>query len=394
MIHRSRIVGAALGVLVLGLVLSSCGAAPVMQTWPGLSVSGGNLYAISGSPQKVYILDASTGVQKGTFSPEATPAGVPYWSPVTVANDSVAVSTQGGPLAFVAYTDGTAKLSGLYAFDASTGQAQWNVPLQTASLILGAPVYTSGTVYFGADDGKVYAIDVKSHSIKPGWPFQANESIWAAPLVAGGRLYVASMGHRLYCLDATTGAQVWSFQSKGAMAAQPELNAAGTTLYIGDFDANVYAIDAATGKAVSGFSFRANNWIWSEVLVTPDRLYVTSLDGKLYALDPATGSETSPYPFTPQSPFSSVQSGRLRASPVLTGNLVAVASDTGIVTAVNATDATKAWQFPTAAPTAAISILSTPAVSGDTMYVILTNGQVYALQADNGVQRWSASPTG
>lgn len=393
MIHRSRIVGAILGVLVLGLVLSACGAAPVMQTWPGLSVSGGMLYAISGSPQKVYILDATTGVQKGTFAPEATPSGVPYWSPVTVANDSAAVSTQGAPLAFVGYSDSTAKLSGLYAFDANTGQEQWNVPLQTASLIMGAPVYNSGTVYFGADDGKVYAVDVKSHSVKPGWPFQANDSIWAAPLFAGGKLYVASMGHQLYCLDGTTGAQIWSFQSKGAMAAQPELNAAGTTLYIGDFDANVYAIDAATGKAVSGFSFRASNWIWSDVLVTPDRLYVTSLDGSLYALDPATGTVIPSFPFTPQSPFTSVQSGRLRAAPVLAGDLVVIASDTGIVTAVNGTTVQRSWYFPTSAPT--IGILTTPMFFSNTVYVILTNGQVYALQADNGVQRWAfASPTG
>jgi outer membrane protein assembly factor BamB len=393
LIRCSRILGVALGLLLLVVVLSACGAAPVAQNWPGLTAANDALYVISGSPQQVYILDATTGVQKGIFMPQGQHRGILYWSPVTVANDNLAVSTLQGPLAFVGFADPTAKVYGLYAFDAKTGQEQWNVSTQSASLILAAPVYSNGVVYFGSDDGKVYGVDVKTHAVKPGWPFQAKNSIWASPLVAGGRLYVASMGHHLYCLDAESGQLLWDFEAKGAMAAQPQLEANRTTVYIGDFNAHVYAVDANSGKPVSGFDFRAGNWIWSEVLPAGDRLYVASLDGKLHALDPATGKELAPFPFVAKDATgtSTPTPARLRAAPVQAGDATIIASEKGTVTAVNNTSALEKWHWPSSgAPT--VGILTTPVVAGDTVYVILVTGQVYALQLDSGVQVWAFTP--
>ncbi|MGC9336326.1 MAG: PQQ-binding-like beta-propeller repeat protein, partial [Anaerolineae bacterium] len=169
MIRRGRFVGAGL-LLLLVVVLSSCGAQPVAQNWPGLSVGGGRVYVISGSPQQVYILNAETGVQEAAFLPQGEHTGVLYWSPVTL----------GGDLAFVGFADSQNGNAGLYAFDPVTGQEMWNVPAE--DLILPAPTYADGTVYFGDSAGKLYAVDVESQRLKTGWPFQAKEAIWASPL--------------------------------------------------------------------------------------------------------------------------------------------------------------------------------------------------------------------
>ena len=109
MTRRSRIVGAGL-LLLLVAVLSACGAQPVAQNWPGLTVGGGRVYVISGLPQQVYILDAETGTQQATFVPSGGEAGLPYWSPVTL----------GGDLAFVGFAESQSGTAGLYAFDPET----------------------------------------------------------------------------------------------------------------------------------------------------------------------------------------------------------------------------------------------------------------------------------
>jgi hypothetical protein len=93
--QRIRIIGAVLLLLLVGVLLSACGASPVAENWPGLTLAGDNIYVISGSPQQVYVLDAETGVQKATFNLQQETKGPVYWSPVEV----------GGGQAFVGAAD-------------------------------------------------------------------------------------------------------------------------------------------------------------------------------------------------------------------------------------------------------------------------------------------------
>jgi outer membrane protein assembly factor BamB len=366
-------IGAVIVLLSLAVVLSACGATPVAENWPGLSWANNIVYAISGAPQQVYLLDAESGAQKATFTPQGEHPGVIYWSPVTV----------GGDLAFVGFAGTQAGVTGLYAFDPSTGQEQWHVG--ATGLIIPAPIYADGVVYFGTSDSLVYAVDAETQSIKPGWPFKATDEMWASPLVANGRLYVAGQNHYLYCLDAQSGQEIWKQEVGGAMAAQPRLDAARGILYVGAFDGRVYAVHADSGELLEGFDFKAGNWIWSEVLVTNDALYVTSLDGRLYALDPSTGAVIPPYPY--DSAEITGTSDSIRAAPVQAGDLIVVATESGRVVAVK--DGVRQWLWPSGLPQA--GILTTPVVVGDTIYVILMNGQVQTLNAATGVAGWAFS---
>jgi outer membrane protein assembly factor BamB len=370
--QRSRVLGAVLGLLLLGVVLSACGATPVAQNWPGLTLEGDTLYAITGLPQQVYMLDAETGIQKATFVPAGEHQGVVYWSPVTL----------GGDLAFVGFAEDRAGVAGLYAFDPGTGQEQWSIPAE--SLVLPAPVYADGVVYFGDSAGFLYAVDVESQSVKPGWPFEARDAIWASPLVAGGRVYVAGMDHRLYCLDAESGQVLWERDIGAAMAAPPALE--DGILYVGAFDGRVHAVDAASGEPIEAFEFLAENWIWSTPLLAGGQLYVTSLDGKLYTLDPSSGAVLSTYDSGEVSGGKDV----LRAAPVQAGESIVVASESGRIIAVQ--DAQRRWYWPSGVPEA--GVYTTPVVSGGRIYVLLMDGQVQALEAGTGAQvpGWPFSP--
>jgi outer membrane protein assembly factor BamB len=381
LINRSRVWGVALVLLLLGFLLSACGSVPVAQNWPGLTVADGVVYAISGSPSQVYMLDAETGVQKGTFTYQGAYRGVLYWSPVTVVDGT----------AYAGLASIEDKLSALIAFDAKTGQEQWRVQAQAGGeqagdLILNTPAYADGIVYFGTSAGWVYAVDVTTRAIKPGWPFQTGEAIWGSLRVIDGRVYVPSMDHHLYCLDAQTGQVVWTFEAGGAMAAQPSPD--DGTLYQGAFDGRAYAVGADSGEKVSGFDFQAGNWIWSEVLVTDGRLYVTSLDGKLHALDAATGQELPGYPYSTEA------SDYIRAAPVMVGDLIIAATGNGRVIAVNAESGQVSSQWPGAGITPAAGILTNPVVVEDRVYVILNTGVVQVLNLVDGAlaQGWTFSP--
>jgi outer membrane protein assembly factor BamB len=360
-------IGAVLLLLLLGLVLSGCGATPVAQNWPGLTVDGDTVYAITGAPQEVHILDAETGAVKATFMPqgiEGSAAAVSYWSPVTV----------GDGLAFVGFfQDRSEANNGLYAIDPETGQQQWRVLVD--SQILSKPAYADGVVYFGTTDKMVYAVDVESEGILTGWPFETDSAVWASPLVVDGRVYVASMDHVLYCVDAETGEEIWKTEVGGAIAKQPLL--VGDILYVGAFDGRIYAIEADSGQVVEGFDFQAGNWIWSTPLLVGDQLFVTALDGFLYALDPTTGDVQAPYPYN----SGDIDGGKdvIRANPVQVGEKIVIATEKGYVIAVE--EAQQVCSWPSGVPE--FAVYTTPVVSGEKVYIIQQlSGQVYAFDAD------------
>ncbi|MFC2015777.1 PQQ-binding-like beta-propeller repeat protein [Chloroflexota bacterium] len=375
MTQQSRVLGAALLLLLLIIVLAGCGGAPVAQNWPGLTIDGDTVYVISGAPQQVYMLDAETGTQKGTFIPEGEPPkGAVYWSPVEV----------GDGLAFVGFAEPQNSTAAMYAFDPATGEELWDIPAEL--FVIPAPTYAGDVVYFGDTAGNVYAVDIESKSIKPGWPFVAESAIWASPLVVGDTLYVAAMDHHVYALDRETGEVTWKQEVGGAMAAQPTLDEDNGILYVGAFDGGVYALDAASGEPVQGFNFVSDGWVWSEVLVQDGRLYVTSLDGKMYALDPTTGDPLDG--LTYDSAQAGDKDDRLRASPVESGESVIVAAESGRV--VSTKDAVQQWAWPSGVPQQ--SVLTTPVVLDGTVFVVLEDGSVQTLDAESGTQGWTFSP--
>jgi outer membrane protein assembly factor BamB len=374
LLQRSRLFAVSVGLLLFVIVMAGCGSAPVAENWPGLSVYGDTVYVTSGTPQQIYMLDAESGALKGTFLPPGEHRGAIYWSPVTEAEG----------VAYVGFSEPQEENAGLYAFDPQTGQGLWNIPAK--DIILPAPTYADGVLYYGATSGHVYAVDVESKTVKPGWPFLTDSTVWAAPLVVGDRVYVAGMDHHVYALDAETGEQIWKVKTSGAMAAQPSLSLVGDILYVGTFTARSHAIDAASGELLDEFEFKAKNWIWSEVLVQEDELYVTSLDGMLYALDPATGAEIPPYPF--DSSQVSGQDDRLRAAPVQAGDSIIIATESGQV--ISVLDARMQWVWPSGTPEA--QILTTPIVRDGTVYVVQMNGHLQTLDAETGAQGWVFAP--
>jgi outer membrane protein assembly factor BamB len=153
-------------------------------------------------------------------------------------------------------------------------------------------------------------------------------------------------------------------------------------LYVGAFDGRVHALDADSGERLDDFDFQAGNWIWSQPLLADDVLYVTSLDGRLYTLERESGAVVPPYPYDAAEVTDSTES--LRAAPVDAGERVVVATESGRIIAVD--NAQRQWVWPDGLPEA--QIYTTPVVDNGVVYVVLVNGEVHALDAENGDAVW------
>src|SRR5579871_1358921 len=78
------------------------------------------------------------------------------------------------------------------------GQKLWS--FSAGQNIQSSPVIgTNGTVYFGADNGKLYALDPKGIEV---WEFAAGANVISAPAIgADGTLYFGSLDRNLYALN-------------------------------------------------------------------------------------------------------------------------------------------------------------------------------------------------
>jgi outer membrane protein assembly factor BamB len=361
----------------------------------------------------MYAINAATGTCKWK-----APTGSWITSSPAVSSDTVY---------FASYD------SNFYALDAATGLLKWKFQtggekrysgkhlhhLEPAAesmpdpwdFYLSSPSIWNGMVYFGSGDGAIYALDSTAGTLK--WKFQTGDVVHSSPAIADGKLYIGSWDSYLYALDAASGKQLWRFKTGD----DPELHnhigiqsspvVVDGTVYFGCRDANVYALDAATGKQKWLF---ANNgsWVNNSPLVYQGRIYFgTSIPGILHALDARTGATLFQLPTgTPVFP-----------SMAVAGTTLFVGNFAGTLTAVDLAAEKPIWVFETdgakqnakALTTAAGSIkfeavfaspnlfyddmviavgkllsmgtiLSSPVVVDDTLYLGSTDGNLYALK--------------
>ncbi len=303
----------------------------------------------------------------------------------------------------------------------TTWGPQTNNVLWTTSVgeIESSPAIVNGVVYVGSYSGFVYALNASSGAII--WSYAANENTESSPTVVDNVVYIGAgnysatrdNGH-VYALQATTGEKLWSYQTGGTVESSPAV--AYGKVYVGCGDGNVYAFDAATGNVI--WSYKTDATILkSSPAVVEGVVYICSIE-YLYALNATNGmklwSQTGDWRILSSSPmvtnnivylsadgvyaFDS-KTGELlwhqisdrypnssESTPALADGVIYVGTTEGNVLALNASDGSKLWAFPTESTVAA-----SPAVVRGVVYVISCNGTFYALNAYNGTNLWSYS---
>lgn len=373
------------------------------------AVANGMVF-VGSTDKNLYAVDLATGAEKWKFT---TGSGVV---------SSPAVS--GNTVYFESY-DGR-----FYALVAATGKLEWKFEtggerrfaarhlhgLEPAAetmpdpwdFFLSSPAVWEGAVYFGSGDGNIYALDAASGNVK--WKFHTGDVVHSSPAIVDGTLYIGSWDGYMYALDAATGDKKWSFKTgddpviHNHVGIQSSPVVVDGTVYFGCRDSNVYALDATTGKQRWVYSTKGS-WVNNSPVVYDGKVYFGwSLPGRLEAVDARTGERVSTVD-TKVPMFSSM---------AISNGLIYAGTFDGKLTAYDLTNQKSVWEFQTDASKAHLealtnadgtfnwsvivpegfysdmvvgvstlfstgTILSSPVVENNTIYVGSTDGNLYAL---------------
>ncbi|WP_262177420.1 PQQ-binding-like beta-propeller repeat protein [Haloarcula laminariae] len=224
------------------------------------------------------------------------------------------------------------------------------------------------------------------------WTYDADGAFWGSPIIADGRVYIGSADNAVYALDAETGSEEWSFSAEHRIEATPAYS--DGTVYVGSYDKSLYAIDAATGEEQWSRTFdgliRGSATVWDgDVFVGVGchnlacAWYANESDvsesGWLYSLDAESG-ETN---------WTHEVGNEVVSSPAVTDETVYVGASDGQLYALDPTEGDVDWSYETED-----MIWSSPAVAYGSVYITDWNGNVHAVDADAGEQEWLADTAG
>lgn len=296
------------------------------------------------------------------------------------------------------------------------------------------------TTFYEIEAGNFYKI-ISEHTISPfGKPFgqdgaveyiEVQKEILAAELAAAGRenieiktrqfslpkstIYVLGVHGTLTAIDAESGHHDWS--ATCGTHKLPSIGVGASNQHVAAINGStLYCLDAATGKMM--WSHPCEYGVAAPPAVTADRIYVPLLSGRMeiFEIDrnglgsyslvaggtatarPLATNETVSWPTNKGElnvapsvginqhsvGFRLMADGGIESSPVEKGNLIFATSLDGFVYALNEHRGTLAWEVSTGTP-----ISQSPAVVGDSVYVICDDTRMFRIDALTGEQLWA-----
>jgi outer membrane protein assembly factor BamB len=185
----------------------------------------------------------------------------------------------------------------------------------------------------------------------------------------------------------------WKFRAGGPILSTPAVS--GGAVFFGSSDHNVYAVDERSGALK--WKFATHGRVTSSPALAGGTLYIGSFDGNFYALDAASGRQLWKFTTEGERRFS----GRhihgaepaaevmpdpfdvFLSSPAVSGNTVYFGSGDGNVYALAADTGALRWKFHTGNV-----VHASPALADGMLYVGSWDTYFYALDAATGTQRW------
>ena len=258
----------------------------------------------------------------------------------------------------------------VYALDIETGVQRWRYTGSDSTHSASAPTRAGNTLFVGIGD-ELHALDPDTGIRK--WAATTGDSaIHGAPTVVGDIVVVQS--EQVHGIDRATGTVEWTVETNGGSQSVPA--AVSETVFVAD-ETQLYAIGSTDGS--KKWTTDLNCELSTSPAVGDTTVFVGGEDGTLTAIEIDSGKANW-----------SVDIGtEIEASPAVANGTVYIGT-AGVwdgknnLYAVDAADGTIEWKFgDTLEP-----IQAAPVVADGN---VLTgyNGQLFALAADTGEQKWS-----
>ncbi|MBI5834946.1 MAG: PQQ-binding-like beta-propeller repeat protein [Armatimonadetes bacterium] len=264
------------------------------------------------------------------------------------------------------------------ALDLATGRTLWQTRLPGE--VIGGPLLAGGRVIVPTTTGLLVALDPAGAIA---WRYDANAPLTATPTLAADRLVIGAADGSVHCVG-LDGKPVWH-RPVADYSIESPIAASGGRLFLGAWDTFIRGLNAADGaelwKAVcEGSTNRPAAKYYSPADAGPtvlgDRVFCADRHYDLTIVDAATGARIGTRPgVVSTSPAAdgtgvwakltdkegpalarldrdgkvvwrcAVPAGSLPSAPAEGHGLVAVTSNTGLVSAVSAADGKLRWQY-------------------------------------------------
>ena len=203
------------------------------------------------------------------------------------------------------------------------------------------------------------------------WEFKAEEAIEVTPIVVGDKVFVGDVFGRLYAINRANGKEVWQKNYDTGFMAAAAVDKG--ILVVGDVEGNLYGIDPNDGREI--WKQTTDGEIAGAPTFFQDNVLATSNDGKLYCFETASGKPVWTYQTDDQ----------IRCNPTIAKDRTFLGGCDGRLHVVDLKTGKAAGEpLPLGGPTG-----STPAVSGDNVFVPIMDGVVLRFDWKQHKQEWS-----
>ena len=350
------------------VLLSACaGGAARGTSWPGLATDGQNAYLADGS--FVYAVKLSDGSEVWRYPGSRNGKLTFYATPAVTPDGLVIVGSAGTDHSLIALNPNDINpdtKAPVEAWKFTGAKDHW----------VAAPLVLNNKLFAVNSDGNLYILDLQDgQSVKNAKTIKLDGRLWAQPISDGERVYITSLDHSVIAVNAETYDVVWHEDLGGAVPGSAVLGADGM-LYVGSLASKLERFDPATGNHQSMLD--AKDWVWSTPALEGDTLYFGDVDGNFYSFNTATGKLN----WNPVKP-----DGAITASPLVKGDHVLLATESGSILAVD-TNGKVLWTQQIGG-----TIYTTPVPAGDLTIVSPLGTEFYLAALDaNGRQVWTFTP--
>jgi outer membrane protein assembly factor BamB len=256
----------------------------------------------------------------------------------------------------------------LTALSLQNGSVYWK--FSTGSPIgESSPAYGNGVVYIGDLGGWLNALNATDG--KKLWAFKAGAEIKSSPVVVGDRVLIGSYDEHLYCLSAQDGEVLWKFKTNGPVHSTPGIT--DGMAFIAGCDEMFRAIRISDGKEV--FNVTSGAYTGASPALRSGSAYYGTFDNEVLSVNLGKREIAWRYEH-PQRKFPYYSSAAVTASRVVLGGRDKLVHGLTL-------DGKSVWTFTTRS-----RVESSPAISGERVFVGSNDGRFYVLGLNNGAKLW------